>query len=172
MRATPTAFFLASLLLAACSGDIYLRDGVTDGDTFFLSPAAAASEDPATRSWVSYSLTRSTCQLGLDAPDPARANSYQCELIARRHLLESWREQGIQAPGETEDHYLDSLQSVAAAGYLAEYVAWYYGETGWELPDTLDLRGFRSWRKKHLHGHRPQTRITGSWGYAGQLAHE
>ena len=88
-------------------------------------------------------------------------------LLAKRE-----REQGVQAPGETEDTYLDRLQSVAAAGYLGEYVAWYYGESSWELPDTLDLRGFRSWRKKNLRGHRPQTRITGSWGYSGQLAHE
>ena len=77
------------LLLAACNGDIYLHDGVTDGDTFFLSTQAMAVDDPVTQSWVSYSLTRSTCQLNNGGENPARDNSFDCELLAREHLLET-----------------------------------------------------------------------------------
>lgn len=154
------------LVNAACSGDVYLRDGVTDGDTFFLSTTAMTVDDPVTRSWVSYSLTRSACQLRLGGENPARAGSFDCELIAREHLLETWREQQHDAATMVDDRYLGELEQVADAGFLPEYVAYYFNDDGWKLPSTLDNEGFRGWRKKHLRGHRPGTRLTGAWGYA------
>ena len=39
-------------LLAGCSTDIYVRDHVTDGDTFYLAPQAFSSDDPVLQSWV------------------------------------------------------------------------------------------------------------------------
>ena len=66
----------AALSTAACGSGIYLRDGVTDGDTFYLSQRALVDDDPVLQSWVSYSLTRSACQLGTDGENPARANSF------------------------------------------------------------------------------------------------
>ena len=81
------------VLLGACHSDIYVREGVTDGDTFYLSHEAMFDPDPALQSWVAYSLTKSTCQLELGGENPARASSYGCELTARSHLLDAWDEQ-------------------------------------------------------------------------------
>ena len=55
--------FLLFAPLLASAGEIYTRDGVTDGDTFYLAPSAFANDDPAYQSWVTYSLMKSTCQL-------------------------------------------------------------------------------------------------------------
>ena len=52
-------------LLGACNSDIYVRDGVTDGDTFYLAQEAMHDPDPALQSWVSYSLMKCACQLEL-----------------------------------------------------------------------------------------------------------
>jgi hypothetical protein len=60
---------LAAVLLVGCNPTIYVRDGVTDGDTFYLAPQAFTSGDPAVASWVRFSLTRTACKLevGRDA---------------------------------------------------------------------------------------------------------
>lgn len=160
------------MLITACNGDVYLRDGVTDGDTFFLSTRAMTVDDPATQSWVSYSLTRSACQLQSDIPNPARAGSLECELVARQHLLETWHEQRQQNPDIAGDEYLEELQRVAAAGYLAEYVAYYFDGYDWHSPVSLDRDGFQRWRKAQLRGHKPRTRLTGSWGYSSKSLHD
>ena len=80
---------LALLLLipvVATSGEIYIRDGVTDGDTFYLAPSAFANDDAAFQSWVAYSLMKSACQLEIGGENPARANSFECEFKSRQHL--------------------------------------------------------------------------------------
>ena len=53
------------LALTACSGEIYVRDGVTDGDTFYLAERALTDVVPALQSCVIYSIARSTCKLGI-----------------------------------------------------------------------------------------------------------
>src|SRR5210317_45117 len=63
MRYLVLLALLALLPLLASGGDIYTRDGVTDGDTFYLAPRAWADDDPVLQSWVAYSLMKSTCQL-------------------------------------------------------------------------------------------------------------
>jgi hypothetical protein len=158
---------LAMLALAACNGEIYVRDGVTDGDTFFLAERALSDGDPAYQSWVRYSLARSTCQLELGGDNPARGNSYDCELIARRLLADSWRE---NAGPVDEDAYLDDLLTVDEAGFLDEHVAQEFGRRQWTLPDDLDLRAYRRWKRQMLPGHDPETRITGSWNYARRVS--
>lgn len=165
-RALAAAGFL---LIAACSGNIYLRDGVTDGDTFFLSTRAMAVDDPVTQSWVSYSLTRSTCQLKFGGKNPARDNSFDCELIAREHLLETWHEQRLGTDPVVDAAYFDELSRVAGAGFLPEYVAYYFDRDDWQAPSSLDHDGFRQWKKAHLRGHKPETRVTGSWGYSSRV---
>lgn len=160
---------LISLGAAACNGEIYLRDGVTDGDTFYLAERALADSDPVLQSWVSYSLTRSACQLQSDSDNPARASSFDCELTARRLLLETWQEKKMFDPSPA-DAYLDTLSAVQAAGYLDEYVARYLAKSGWSMPGDLQQKAFRRWAAKHLPHHRPETRITGSWNYARKVA--
>lgn len=157
----------AALAMAGCDGEIYLRDGVTDGDTFYLAERALHDRDPVLQSWVSYSLTRSTCQLALGGENPARAGSFECELKAREHLLETWSERRVSS-GEG-DRYLDELQAVKDVGLLDEYVWHYWREPGWQAPDDLDLERFYEWRHRHLAGHDPETRLIGSWGYAEPL---
>ncbi len=158
-----------TLLLGACGHEIYVRDGVTDGDTFYLAPQALMDDNPVLQSWASYSLTKSACQLELGGSNPARASSYGCELTARRHLLDTWDEQRSEFPGITDD-YLDALASVRNAGYLDEYVVHYYGTSGWRVPAEVDVAGFRRWQRQHLPSHRTTTRIIGSWNYADNVS--
>lgn len=159
----------AALLCGACAGDIYLKDGVTDGDTFYLSQRALSEDDPAYQSWVRYSLALSTCQLEIGGDNPARATSYECELRARRHLVEAWREKLALDP-QLSNRYLDNLAAVESAGFLAEYVAHYHARNEWALPVDLDRSGFADWRRDHLAGHRSRTHLTGSWNYARNTA--
>lgn len=159
---------VGALLAVGCSGDIYMKDGVTDGDTFYLAPHAMMNDNPVLQSWVSYSLTRSTCQLEIGGTNPARESSYGCELMARRHLLESWSEQQLEYPG-IRDEYLDSLERVRAAGFLDEYVVYHFASAGWIVPADVDAAGFQTWQRQHLPGHRAMTRIIGSWNYSERV---
>ncbi|MGB5344981.1 MAG: hypothetical protein WBN23_02325 [Woeseia sp.] len=157
----PLTFSLL-LVLAGCSSEIYLRDGVTDGDTFYLAQQALVDDDPALQSWVSYSLTLSACKLAIGDENPARSSSFECELMARRHLAETWQEQ--QAAGNNA--YLDSLLMVHEAGLLPEYVAANFHRKHWALPADLDLAGYRAFARQQLRNHEPVTRVVGSWNYA------
>lgn len=159
------ALILPLLLLAACSNEIYLRDGVTDGDTFYLAPQALVDDDPVVQSWTSYSLTLSACKLGLGGDNPARASSFDCERLGRRHLVETWQEQRLQH-GEVTNAYLDALTALHDAGWLDEYVAHYHHRDGWQLPETTDTDAFLAWRRQHQPSFRPETRLIGSWNYA------
>lgn len=162
LRALRVLALLCLLSLAACGGDIYLRDGVTDGDTFYLTQRALTDDDPVLQSWVAYSLSLSVCKLEIGGPNPARASSFDCELRARRQLADRWRDLGRAS----EDRYLDALVRTDDAGLLAEYVARFHRRSGWTLPDDLDMPRFRDFRQAALAGHKPHTRITGSWNYA------
>jgi hypothetical protein len=157
-----------ALVAGACNGEIYVRDGVTDGDTFFLAERALLDPDPVLQSWVSYSLTRSACQLQSGSDNPSRSTSFECELTAREHLLESWSERRARSP--SADRYLDLLLFVQQAGHLDEYVWWYFHERSWRLPAHLETGRFDEWRQRHLGRHEPQTRLIGSWGYARPAA--
>ena len=160
---------IAIIALAACSGEIYVRDGVTDGDTFYLSDRAHTDTDPVLQSWVSYSLAKSACQLQIGGKNPARASSFDCELTARRLLLDTWAEQQAESPS-LRDRYLDDLAATQAAGYLDEYVAKHFHKRHWQLPPDMDMHGFNDWRRLHLKRHRPETRIIGSWNYARNVS--
>ena len=160
-----------SAALTGCDGTVYVRDGVTDGDTFYLAPYALTEADPVLQSWVSYSLTRSACQLQNGGPNPARANSFDCELTARKRLLDFWGERRQADPG-ISDEYLDKLSQVRSAGYLEEYTLSYFGKKSWRVPENLDMGDFRHWRQKNLRGHKPMTRIIGSWNYAEDVKRE
>ena len=155
---------LSSLLLAACNSEIYTRDGVTDGDAFYLAPLALQDDDPVLQSWVSYSLMKSTCQLDVGGDVPARVSDYGCELTARQHLLDAWESQRPQHDGAA-DPYLDALLDVRDAGFLREYTVHYFGRKSWQLPAELRIDDFQRWRGKHLRRHKAETRIIGSWGY-------
>ena len=155
--------------LAACNGEIYLRDGVTDGDTFYLAQRAITDDDPVLQSWVTYSLSISACQLQNGGANPARATSFECELKSRQLLLDTWREK--QALGERiDDPYLDDLDIVDDAGFLPEYVARHFGKRGWSIPDNLEISAYRKWARDVIPGHKPETRIIGSWNYARNVS--
>lgn len=151
---------LILMLVAGCNSAVYVRDGVTDGDTFHLAPRAYADPSPAAQAWTSYSLARSICQLAVGGDNPARVSTFDCELKGREALLMTWQQKSGAA-----DAYLDALAAVGAAGFLEEYVAVYLGRRGWQLPPDLDVDAFDAWRRANLRGHRPETRLMGSWGY-------
>jgi hypothetical protein len=155
--------------LAACDGKIYLREGVTDGDTFYLAQRAITDDDPVLQSWVTYSLAVSACQLQNGGDNPARATSFNCELKSRRLLLDSWREkQALDA--QSNDAYLDDLDIVDNAGFLPEYVARHFGKRHWSIPDDLEIDAYRKWARDVIPGHKPETRIIGSWNYARNVS--
>ncbi len=162
------AIIASALLITACNNEIYVRDGVTDGDTFYLAPQALMDDDPVLQSWASYSLTKSACQLELGTENPARTSSFDCELVARKHLLETWDEQRVEYPG-VSDAYLDDLSNVRQAGFLDEYVVYYFRSTNWLIPADVDVDSFRKWQRTNLDGHRATTRIIGSWNYAERV---
>jgi len=159
------AALLLFFLVAGCNNEIYLRDGVTDGDTFYLALNAHSSDDPVLQSWVRYSLARSTCQLELGGDNPARESSYDCELTARNHLLDAW-ERHIAVDLSIQDDYLDALLRVREAGFIDEYTTEYFGRRHWQVPIESDLDSFRRWRREHLRRHKAKTRIVGWWSYA------
>ena len=96
--------------LAVESSEIYTRDGVTDGDTFYLAPSAFVNDDPALQSWVAYSLMKSACQLEIGGENPARASSFECEHKARKVLVDAWDEKRQQYP-LISDPYLDTFRA-------------------------------------------------------------
>ena len=156
---------LLLVALASCGGDVYVRDDLGDGDTFVLSNTALQSGDPVTLSWVSYSLTRSTCQLRGGSANPARTSSFNCEITGRRHLLDKWAEQKEQVPGISND-YLDALTAVQQANFLSEYVVRFFRQENWQLPPDLKSFEFRLWSVEHLPEHYPQSYMTGEWTFA------
>jgi hypothetical protein len=164
------AWATLALLLGACNGEVYLRDGVTDGDTFYLAERALHDTDPVLQSWVSYSLSRSACQLQQGEENPARATSFDCELEAREHLLETWSELRARNPAGSE--YLDGLSRVQQAGYLDEYVWRHFRDDAWKPPPGLQPEHYEAWRRRHLPEHEPRTRWVGSWGYARRVSAE
>jgi hypothetical protein len=155
----------AALVLAGCNTSVYVRDGVTDGDTFFLAPQALAENDAVLQSWVTYSLMRSACQLRVGGANPARVSTFECELVSREHLLDSWEDKRVLG-APREDAYLDTLAAVRDAGFLEEYVVHYLGGQRWEIPLDVDLDAFQRYRRTRLGRHKPETRWIGSWGYA------
>ena len=161
----PILLALLLLLAAGCNSQIYLRDGVTDGDTFFLAPTAWADDDPVLQAWVAYSLMKSTCQLDIGGNPPSRASSYGCEFSARQALLDPWQENRARDPSISDD-YLDKLLAVRDAGFLDEYTVRYFERDHWQVPAGVQLDRFAEWRRQHLRRHRARTRLIGSWGYS------
>lgn len=155
---------LTLLPLVALGSEIFTRDGVTDGDTFYLAPQAHSDDDPVLQSWVAYSLMKSTCQLDIGGKNPARNSDYGCEFMARQHLLEAWDTQRDEH-ADAADHYLDDLLRVREAGFLDEYVVRYFGQDHWQVPVEVKVAEFRTWQRQNLPGHSPVTRIIGSWNY-------
>ena len=163
-------FCLALALLSACDGHIYLRDGSTDGDTFYLPPQVHDNDDPVLQSWVAYSLSRSVCQLEGGGENPGRRQSFDCELLARSILVEQW----LQFSAEASDSdstaaagavYLDTLARVHSAGFLPEYIWHYLRRPAWQMPADLRTQAFARWRREQLPAdHRPLTRLIGFWG--------
>ena len=160
---------IALFLIAGCNNQIYLRDGVTDGDTFYLAPVALVDTDPALQCWVAYSLMKSVCQLELGGDNPARQSSYDCEFKARSVLVGAWAERQAEDPGISDD-YLDELLAVQKAAYLREYTAYFFRRDNWHVPVDVNVDSFGEWRRQHLRRHRPQTRIIGYWSYRGTSA--
>jgi len=155
---------LALLPPLALGSEIFTRDGVTDGDTFYLAPRAHTDDDPVLQSWVTYSLMKSACQLEIGGENPARNSDYGCEFTARRYLVEAWEAQRAEHAGAADD-YLNDLLRVRDAGFLDEYTVHYFGKKHWQVPAEVEDEKFRAWRRQNLRKHKPQTRIIGSWNY-------
>ena len=51
------------------------------------------------------------------------------------------------------------------AGFLDEYTVRYFGRPHWQVPVEVQVDDFHRWQRQHLRGHKPETRLIGSWGY-------
>ena len=153
------------LVLAGCSNEIYVRDHVTDGDTFYLAPQAFVDNDPVLQSWVAYTLMLSACQLDIGGENPARVSDYGCEFSARMLLLDTWERRMARNP-EIHNDYLETLTAIREAGFLDEYTVHYYGDDVWQVPIEVDVDEFVVWKRENLGRHKPEKRIIGSWNYA------
>ena len=152
-------------LLGACSSSVYVKNHVTDGDTFYLAPQAFSDNDPVLQSWVAYTLMLSACQLDIGGDNPARATDYGCEFSARMLLVDTW-ERKLEQNSEIRDSYLDTLTAIREAGFLDEYTVHYFGQDAWQVPIEVEVDAFLSWEREHVGPHRPQKRVIGSWNYA------
>ena len=158
----PAALLGLALVTGACG--VYTLGGPGHGKDFVVPPGALTSPDPVVKSWAAYSLARSTCQLSRDAERPSHFDSFECELRPREVLVERWRTRSAdENPDSAGARYLARLVEVDDAGFLAEYVWFHLRRSGWNRADFLRLEAFEPWRKRHLAGHRPQTRIIGWW---------
>lgn len=155
--------FLA--VLGACNSSIYVKDHVTDGDTFYLAPQAFVDNDPVLQSWVAYTLMLSACQLDIGGDNPARVTDYGCEFSARLLLVETWELKLAQNP-DIQDNYLNTLLATREAGFLDEYTVHYFGDDDWLVPIEVDVSEFIAWQRENYDDHRPQKRVIGSWNYA------
>ncbi|MEJ2275530.1 MAG: hypothetical protein P8Y01_13335 [Woeseiaceae bacterium] len=69
---------------------------------------------------------------------------------------------------DAADPYLDALLRVQKAGFLDEYTVRYFGRDDWVVPAEVRVADFRRWQQQHLPGHKPETRIIGSWNFGAQ----
>ena len=117
--------------------------------------------DELIATWLVYAGARSLWMSERFYEKNPQASTYRYtfseELEARESMLELWKELKQKNKG-LSDEYLDSLVKVEKAGFLPEYV-WYYFNSGeWiEKPNGLKINQFNSWRTRNLAGHKPQT---------------
>ncbi len=164
IRVAPIIVMLAAGL-SACSGSTYVRDYVTDGDTFYLAPQAFVDNDPVLQSWVAYTLMLSACQLDIGGENPARVSDYGCEFSARMLLVDTW-ERKLERNPEIRNDYLETLTAIREAGFLDEYTVHYFGDDIWQVPIEVNVDEFVAWQRAHIGRHKPEKRIIGSWNYA------
>lgn len=160
----------AVLTLSGCDTQVFVKNGVTDGNSFSVPPEAMQSKDPIIHSWIAYSLARSTCQIAIGGDNPARVHSFECELRSRKILVQAWQKHkaNVDVSAAATDVYLDDLSGVSDDGYLYEYVWTYLRRDDWPTPGRLQLADFKRWKQSALAQHKPQTRIIGSWSYPSQ----
>ena len=110
--------------------------------------------------WVAYGIAKSaTLQGKMKSMTATIPSDYVMELGARKAMVEVWRE--LQAKAGERDTYLDKLSEVEKAGFLQEYVIFYFASSGWNVPQSalaqVDWNGFVRYAKANLQGHRGET---------------
>ena len=162
---------LLSLVLAltACSGEIYLRDGVTDGDTFYLARRATADPDPVLQSWVSYSLTISACQLQSGSPNPARATSFDCELSATAQPVVDLAGEKSARSGSWPMPILTISTSLKPQVFCASTSPAVSSAATGRSRRTSTSGPIAAGRGNTCAATEPETHITGSWNYARRV---
>lgn len=83
--------------------------------------------------------------------------SFEAEYSARADQIEIWRELTEKKPRHVP--FMDAMVGIFRAGYLKEYVWYYYRTSNWgAAPKDLRMGEFERWRSVNLAGHVPQTR--------------
>jgi len=110
--------------------------------------------------WMGYGMARASWiadhVLGKGADPTTYRRSFDEEVAGRETLAKIWTEMKQSEPAA--DTYLDQLENVQKAGYLAEYVWAYLRSPDWKAPSSgLRLDEFDKWKAVNLDGHKPET---------------
>jgi tetratricopeptide (TPR) repeat protein len=111
--------------------------------------------------WLVYASVRRAYQKETFFKDNPGTRDYRYtfkeELEARRLLSDAWTNVKKQDSG-VSDAYLDALAEVKGAGFLPEYVWYFFWDPGWgDDAGSSKFRAFDEWRKQRLVDHLAET---------------
>ena len=168
MRITSN-FYILFVLLIFMQGCMQtnIRESTPESKTMYkliLDTSLLEQSNEVFAAWLAYGGTRSVwANEGFyDANPKAKAYKYTFkeELKARETLFNLWNEFKEKEHTLTNE-YLDELLKVGLAGYIPEYVWYYYNTPDWEKPSIkLRMNKFIQWKNQYLVNHIPQTLAT------------
>jgi hypothetical protein len=86
--------------------------------------------------------------------------SFAEEYDARDDMTKVWKDLKEKDPA-TSDAYCDELVRIAVAGFLREYVVYFFHAPEWtDAPHDLHMAEFKDWLQKNIPAHRPRTLAT------------
>jgi tetratricopeptide (TPR) repeat protein len=117
----------------------------------------AKDEPQVMEAWLRYAATRMKTYNDLAAAGRHNkaVEDYEIELAARRMLASFWSSQ--QARGTAvANAYLDKLVEIDKAGFLEEYVLYFFVQPGWTVSAAslalIELEAFAAWGNANLGG--------------------
>lgn len=122
-----------------------------------LAELANTPQRPALEAWLRYAATRARTydELARQGRINKAAEDYEIELAARKTLATFWAAQQESNPARS-DPYLDKLVATDKAGFLEEYVLYFFVQPGWTVSGTslaqIDLEEFVTWGNANLGG--------------------
>jgi len=133
------------------------------GDLSMVLNESLTTEHPGVMgAWLVYGGSRLAWQNGKFKENFPNARRYQFtyeeELESRTAMATVWKE--LKGKDDTlKEPYLDDLIKVEENGFLKEYVWQINRSERWKKPTGLKLEEFKTWGRKNIPKHKPQTRV-------------